>query len=57
MDFVIAAKAGQALYARMQPFECSVRDAWVSPVRREIPNPVQLTGVVAPTATGQRTEI
>lgn len=45
MDFVIAAKASKPLYARMQPFECSVRDAWVSPLRKEIPNPIQLTPV------------
>jgi hypothetical protein len=40
LDFAIAAKAGRPLFARMQPFECSVRDAWVSPVRIEIPNPL-----------------
>ncbi|HPA21081.1 MAG TPA: hypothetical protein PLU30_25260 [Verrucomicrobiae bacterium] len=41
LDFAIAAKAGRPLFARMQPFECSVRDAWVSPVRVEIPNPLR----------------
>lgn len=41
IDFSIAAKAGRPLHARMQPFECSVRDAWVSPVRVEIPNPLR----------------
>ena len=41
IDFAIAAKAGRPLHARMQPFECSVRDAWVSPVRFEIPNPLR----------------
>lgn len=41
LDFVIAAKAWQPLYARLKPFECSVRDAWVSPVRVQIPNPLQ----------------
>jgi hypothetical protein len=40
IDFAIAAKAGRPLHARMQPFECSVRDAWISPVRIEIPNPL-----------------
>lgn len=41
IDFAIAAKSGRPLHARMQPFECSVRDAWISPVRIEIPNPLQ----------------
>lgn len=41
LDFVIAAKVGRPLHARMQPFECSVRDAWVSPVRVQIPNPLR----------------
>ncbi|MCC6354875.1 MAG: hypothetical protein IT577_13380 [Verrucomicrobiae bacterium] len=41
IDFAIASKVGRPLHARMQPFECSVRDAWVSPVRVEIPNPLQ----------------
>lgn len=40
IDFAIAAKAGRPLHARMQPFECSVRDAWISPARIEIPNPL-----------------
>lgn len=40
IDFAIAAKAGRPLHARMQPFECSVRDAWISPVRIQIPNPL-----------------
>lgn len=39
-DFAVALKAGRPLHARMQPFECSVRDAWISPVRVEIPNPL-----------------
>lgn len=41
LDFAIAAKVGRPLFGRMQPFECSVRDAWVSPVRVEIPNPLR----------------
>ncbi len=41
LDFVIAAKAGRPLCARMQPFECSVRDSWISPVRVQIPNPLR----------------
>lgn len=41
LDFVIATKADRPLHARMQPFECSVRDAWISPVRIEIPNPLR----------------
>lgn len=40
VDFAIAAKAGRPLHARMQPFECSVRDSWVSAARIEIPNPL-----------------
>lgn len=41
LDFAIAAKAGRPLHARMQPFECSVRDAWVSPVRVRVRNPLR----------------
>jgi len=41
LDFAIAAQVGRPLHARMQPFECSVRDAWVSPVRVEISNPLR----------------
>ncbi|HPA21318.1 MAG TPA: hypothetical protein PLU30_26480 [Verrucomicrobiae bacterium] len=41
LDFAIAAKSGRPLFSRMQPIECSVRDAWVSSVRVEIPNPLR----------------